>query len=92
MLTLKAENLKQQTVEQLRETIDTALSAMLYPYEDPSYREGGVKLKIEHSDDRRTVYELVAIRYLWFLYKKATVPSYTGSQSLAWFVLTKVPS
>lgn len=85
MLTLKVDDLKLQTAEQLRETIDTALSAMLYPNDDPSYREGGVKLKIEHSDVRRTAYDLVAIRYLWFLYKKATIPGHTGGQSPGWF-------
>ena len=88
MLTLRVDDLKQQSAEQLRETIDRALSAMLYPYEDPSYKEGNVKLQI-YCDEARTAYELVAIRYLWFLYKKATVPGYIEGHSLAWFELTK---
>ncbi len=77
MLLLKAEDLKQQTAGQLRETIDKALAAMLYPYDDPSYKEGSIKLQID-CDEARTAYELVAIRYLWFLYKKATIPGYSG--------------
>lgn len=80
MLTLKAEELKQQTPEQLRVTFDKALSAMLYPHDDPSYKAGHTKLKVVHDDPYRTVYDLVAIRYLWFLYKKATIPGYAGGQ------------
>jgi hypothetical protein len=88
MLSLKLSELKAQTAAELQLTLDRALSAMLYPHDDPSYKDGSVMLDIE-DDCGTTAYgggaNLVAMRYLWFLYKKATIPNFVAGHSPIWY-------
>lgn len=85
MLTLRIEALKAMSAHELQVTLDSAISAMLFPYDDPTY-DGGWKLQIIGNDPPEMLAgEVVALRYLWFLYKKATIPGYEGGHSPAWF-------
>ena len=82
MLEFKLSELKALNAAELQDALDRALSAMLYPLDDPSYKEGDEKLCV--VDDAGTTplggayYGLVALRYIWFLYKKATIPGYVS--------------
>lgn len=89
MLTLKMSELKAQSADELRRTLDRAMAAMLYPHDDPSHKDGDF-LTLDIVDDLGTTARggagnLVALRYIWFLYKKATIPGYTGQDMRSWY-------
>lgn len=93
MLSLNLSDLKKQTAQELQATIDRALSAMLYPQDDLDYVDGDTQM-LRIVDDLGTTAlggaaNIVALRYLWLLYKKATIPNYVPAHSPAWYTSDK---
>jgi hypothetical protein len=89
MYTLKLTDLKALDAAGLQAQIDKAISAMLYPHDDPEFvwPESGTPTTLQITDDTGQLLagNVVALRYLWFLYKKATIPNYTGDTSPSWY-------
>ena len=83
MLILNIHALKIMAPPELQATIDRAISAVLYPCDDPTYVDG-FRLAIDR-DGEALAYDVVALRYLWFLYKQATIPGYRSDASPAWY-------
>ena len=85
MYTLQIEHLKSLDAEGLRTIMDKALSAMLYPMDDPTHTPGNfLTLEIKKGDEF-VGGNIVALRYIWMLYKRATIPGYVAGHSPEWY-------